>query len=107
MQCERQAAREKISPPRPLNSNHASHAMKQKVHEYKQVKHHKHRSREVSLDLVSTCLSQGSYDPRSKELTLTFVKDGSVYTYDDVSRGEMKNLRDADSPGGVFNDEIR
>ena len=78
-----------------------------KPHAFKQVAAHKHRSRERALDLPeSTCISDGSYDPRSKELTLTFM-DGTTYVYDSVTRATVKDLENADSVGAEFNYEIR
>jgi L-lysine 2,3-aminomutase len=76
-------------------------------HHAHKVKHHKHRYRERSIDVSgSTCASNCSFDPRSHELTVTFIKGGQTYVLDNVSRQEAKDLRDADSFGSVLNAEI-
>jgi hypothetical protein len=57
--------------------------------------------------IKSTCLSSADYDPQAETLTLTFKKDGSVYTYHGVSQAEYANLMNAGSKGGEFNADIR
>lgn len=79
--------------------------MNHKAHVAHKVKHHKHRSRERDVDVSdSKCVDQASYDPRSKELTVTFINGGGTYTYDDIGRAVVKDFED--DPGVTLNDEI-
>jgi hypothetical protein len=74
-------------------------------HHAHKVKHHKHRSRERDVDVSdSVCVDQASYDPRSKELTVTYINGGQTYVYDDIGRGLAKDFED--DPGVTLNDEI-
>jgi hypothetical protein len=74
-------------------------------HHAHKVKHHKHRSRERDVDVSgSACVEQASYDPRSKELTVTYIKGGGTYTYEGVGRGLAKDFED--DPGVTLNTEI-
>ncbi|MGD0418461.1 MAG: KTSC domain-containing protein [Xanthobacteraceae bacterium] len=57
------------------------------------------------FDLDSTCLEGGTYDPKTGELSLDFVK-GGTWDYN-VSRSTVQQLRTAASAGEFFNDEIR
>jgi len=76
-----------------------------KTHHGHKVKAHKHRSRERELDVSgSTCASEASYDPRSKELTVTFLKGGGTYVFDGIGRGLVKRFED--DPGITLNNEI-
>jgi len=55
----------------------------------------------------STALSNVDYDEASGDLTLTFRRDGSRYTYHGVSQGDYASLIYALSHGRQFNFNIR
>lgn len=55
---------------------------------------------------MSTCVASYTYDKKSKELTIVFVKGGS-YTYHGVPAKVVKGLEAAGSQGQYFNANIR
>jgi hypothetical protein len=61
----------------------------------------------AKLPVDSTCLSDVDYDETTRALTLTFRKDGSVYTYDNVSAPEVDALVESGSVGRHFNYSVR
>lgn len=74
-------------------------------HHSHKVKSHKHRSRERDVDVSgSTCVSEASYDPRSRQLAVTYIKGNGTYVYEDIGRGLLKRFKD--DPGETLNDEI-
>lgn len=55
----------------------------------------------------STCISNSSYDKKSKRLTLSFASDGTTYEYSNVPQSQYLDLMDAPSKGKLFNYDIR
>lgn len=54
----------------------------------------------------SSALASSSYEPSSKELTITF-KSGRSYTYRSVPPDVAEQLSSADSPGTFWRNEIK
>ncbi len=54
----------------------------------------------------STALTSAAYDPERQELTVTF-KSGRSYTCHKVPQEAWEELRDADSPGTVWREQIK
>ncbi len=67
-------------------------------------------NKEIDLSFDSECLESGTYNPHTKELSLTFVghSEGSqgTWNYSDVPADVVKRLQEDDT-GEVFNEEIR
>jgi len=62
------------------------------------------RTSSFALDVSgSKCLSDGRYNGKTKELAVTFARDGSQYIYQDVPRSVAKQIES----GEDFNDLIR
>lgn len=57
-------------------------------------------------DFDSDCLLSGTYDRKTGDMTLDFVKGGS-WDYAGVPLGVWNDLTTDGSPGTVFNDEVR
>lgn len=54
----------------------------------------------------SDCLLAGDYDPKTGDMSLTFVKGGGTWDYADVPKEVWQDLLEGNS-GVVFNDEVR
>ena len=58
------------------------------------------------FDLVSTNLENGSYDPETQILMLTF-QSGHSYEYAGVPQGIVEGLKKSGSPGSYFHRAIK
>ena len=54
----------------------------------------------------STCISSFTYDEKTQQLDITFVKRGS-HSYSDVPKKVAKAFANAGSKGQFFNSKIR
>lgn len=54
----------------------------------------------------STNVQSATWDPDSKQLEVTFVRDGSTYTYDDVPKDVWDGFKGASSPGRYLQNSI-
>lgn len=57
--------------------------------------------------MSSTCVAEVEYDEPSEEMTITFVEDGTTYTYISVPWYTYDALLSAPSAGQYFNYNIR
>lgn len=61
----------------------------------------------VDLHVASTCFSNISYNPKTEQLSMTFIKDGKTYIIDGIQEFDVNNWLKSDSAGGHFNAFIR
>jgi hypothetical protein len=60
-----------------------------------------------NLGVVSSCFSSMEYNSDTKQLSMTFAKDGSRYMIDGIEEIEIDRWINSGSPGGYFNSFIR
>lgn len=65
-------------------------------------------SRDVRKKIFdSTNLKSGLYRQSERKMYLQFHSGDAIYVYDDVPLEVWKELKDADSAGSYFNEQIR
>jgi hypothetical protein len=78
----------------PLKRQHASKSSKART------------SKALVLDVSgSECLSDARWNPKTKELAVTYARDGAQYIYEGVSRDDALAIND--DPGDAMNYVIK
>lgn len=60
-----------------------------------------------NLGVVSSCFSALAYNSATKQLQMTFAKDGKSYIIEEIEAIEVERWKNNLSPGGYFNLFVR
>lgn len=61
----------------------------------------------VNTGVISSCFSSIEYNATTKQLSMTFAKDGRRYLIDGIEEIEVHRWVNSGSPGGYFNTFVR
>lgn len=61
----------------------------------------------TDLGVISSCFASMSYNRSTRQLSMTFSKDGRRYIIDGIEEIEVDRWVNSGSPGGYFNSFVR